>query len=560
MVKEGQMIGGVERTNREEFKKEALQDPKNVKGKKGDIIVKNGLAADQPFPISKSIASAEKSELGRIDIDIELLKLIPPPVIRMHKVLPISKDRNTITLAMADPLNQRIIDDIRMATGLEVIPVLADKKDIEIAIRQILAFKIDPNMVRILKSLKQDRIGALSKTDMQLKNIDDAAPFVGIVNTIVIQAVQGLCSDIHIEPGEKDIRVRFRLDGELYEVLTLPLNTLGPVISRLKILASIDIAEKRVPQDGRIRMNIEDREVDFRVSTLPTIYGEKVVLRILDRENALISVDQLGLSIKTRERLLRLCYRPYGMILVTGPTGSGKTTTLYSILEEINSKTKNIITLEDPVEYYLKGINQVQINQKAGLNFASGLRFILRQDPDIIMVGEIRDRETAELTVQTALTGHLVFSTLHTNNASTTIVRLIDMGIENFLVAGSVAGIISQRLVRRLCIKCREKYLLDEEAAVRLGIPEASGREFYRPTGCSICRQLGYQGRIALQEIMVMGPRIRELIIKGETSEDVIEKAALEEGMVSIKQDGINKAFQGIVSLEEVMKAVMLEG
>jgi type IV pilus assembly protein PilB len=307
-------------------------------------------------------------------------------------------------------------------------------------------------------------------------------------------------------------------------------------------------------------MNIEDREVDFRVSTMPVAYGEKVVLRILDRSNGLTRIDQLGLTSINRENLLALSHRPHGILLITGPTGSGKTTMLYSILNKINSIEKNIITLEDPIEYSLSDINQMQINPKAGLTFASGLRSILRQDPDIIMVGEIRDHETAQLAVQASLTGHLVLSTLHTNSAAGAIARLTDMGIENFLLSNSIAGVVSQRLVRQLCENCKTKYLLDKDTAVRLGIPEESGKEFYQPVGCNMCRHLGYQGRIALHEIMIMRPKIKQLMYQGENSEDTLEQAACAEGMVTIKQDGIIKAKQGLTSLEEVMKVVLLGG
>jgi type IV pilus assembly protein PilB len=325
-------------------------------------------------------------------------------------------------------------------------------------------------------------------------------------------------------------------------------------------MAGMDIAEKRIPQDGRMRMTFEGRTVDFRISTLPAIFGEKVVLRILDRANALTTVDQLGLSAKTKESLLSLSHRPYGMVLVTGPTGSGKTTTLYSLLGEINSIDKNIITLEDPVEYSLPGISQVQVNTKTGLTFAAGLRSILRQDPDVIMVGEIRDPETAQLAVQAALTGHLVFSTLHTNSASGAVARLTDMKIENFLLTSSLAGVVAQRLVRKLCPNCRRPYRLSNEMAEKLGISERSGDEFYRAVGCNMCRQLGYQGRIAVHEVITVGPRLRECINRGHASEDDIEATAVEEGMIIIKKDGVNKALEGLTTLEEVMKAVLMGG
>jgi type IV pilus assembly protein PilB len=412
----------------------------------------------------------------------------------------------------------------------------------------------------LLGNYPQDDNFVNIRKNPRLSKLDQDAPIVLLVNSILTQAVEEGCSDIHIEPQQQDIRLRFRLDGELYEAARLPLSLLAPMVSRIKIMAGMDISEKRLPQDGRFRATIEEREVDFRASTLPTAWGEKLVLRILDRANALTQIMQLGFSCNNQEKLLALAHRSQGMVLVTGPSGSGKTTTLYSILTQINSIEKNIITLEDPVEYTLPGVNQVQINPKAGLTFASGLRSILRQDPDVIMVGEIRDRETAHLAVQAALTGHLVFSTLHTNSAAGSIARLRDMGIEDFLLASSLAGVVSQRLVRKLCCYCRQEYSIEEQLAEKLGLPLDKGRVFFRSKGCQACRNTGYRGRIALQEIMLLGPEIRDLFNRGESSEDRLEKVAIENGMISIMLDAINKAREGQSSLEEVMKAIFMGG
>jgi len=531
-----------------------------VTGEKiGKIVVDRGIITEEQLEDTLDfVMGIPHVKLSRMNIDPETVKLLPPQVIRQNKVLPISRDNKSITLAMADPLNHQIIDDVRMATGLEVVPVLASEKELDTAARQFLAFRLDPNMEKILGELGQNGKKLISGI-VDVQSMDDDAPIIRMVNSLLVQAVQGRCSDIHIEAQELDVRVRFRVDGELYEVLTLPKISQAAVVSRIKIIAGMDISEKRIPQDGRFRMIIEGRDVDFRISTLPTSHGEKVVMRVLDRANALTRIDRLGLSSINKERLLLLSRRPHGMVLVTGTTGSGKTTTLYSVLSEINSVDKNIITLEDPVEYTLEGINQVQINPKAGLSFASGLRSILRQDPDVIMVGEIRDHETAQLAVQAALTGHLVLSTLHTNSSAGTVARLTDMGIEPYLLATSLAGVVSQRLVRQLCANCRSKYTLDRDTAVRIGIPEESGREFYQPVGCNMCRQLGYQGRIALHEIMLMGPGVRASIYRGDNS-DALQTAAVAEGMITIKNDGIAKAKQGLTSLEEVVKAVFLEG
>ncbi|MEN6462150.1 MAG: GspE/PulE family protein [Syntrophomonas sp.] len=540
----------------------ALNEQKETGEKLGRILVKLGILTEQQITETlELVLGIPHVQISKFKIDPEAVKLIAPQLIRLHKILPLSQEKNQITLAMADPLDHQALDDVRMATGMDVVPVLVGDKEMDTAIRQYLAFQLDPNIDRILNELKQEgKAPTTLQRDYKTVRINDDAPIIRLVNSIMIQAVQGHSSDIHIEPQEGAARVRFRIDGELFQVLTLPSLSVAAIVSRIKIMGGMDIAEKRIPQDGRFRLNIENREVDFRVSTMPVVHGEKVVLRILDRINTLTRVEQLGLSSSNQEYILALCQRPHGMVLVTGPTGSGKTTTLYSILNEVNSAEKNIITLEDPVEYTLPGINQVQTNSKAGLSFANGLRYILRQDPDIIMVGEIRDQETAALAVQAALTGHLVLSTLHTNSASSTIARLTDMGIEKFLLSNSLVGVISQRLVRQLCTSCRRKFILNEDTAIRLGIPEESGQEFFRPQGCNMCRQLGYQGRIALHEIIVMGSRIREMVNRSESSENILEQAAIEEGMITIKQDGINKAKHGMTSLEEVMKAVLLGG
>ncbi|MGR6836439.1 GspE/PulE family protein [Syntrophomonas erecta] len=540
---------------------EALREQEHSGKRLGQILVSQGVITEQQLiETLEFMLGIPHVRISKINIDPEVVKLVPAQLLRHHKVLPISRRKDSLTLAMADPFNQQGIDDIRMATGLDIVPLLASEREIDIALRQLLAFRIDSNMERILGELNQtDKAAALVHSDSSLR-VGDDAPIIRVVNSILIQAVHGHCSDVHIEPQEGEGRIRFRIDGELFHVLNLPAQSMAALVSRVKIMASMDIAEKRVPQDGRFRMHIEDREVDFRVSTLPTQHGEKVVLRILDRVNAFNRFDQLGLSPQNKEKLMTLAYRPYGMVLVTGPTGSGKTTTMYSILNEINSMDKNIITLEDPVEYSLAGVNQVQTNIKAGLTFSSGLRSVLRQDPDVIMVGEIRDEDTARLAVQAALTGHLLLSTLHTNSAAGTIARLTDMGIEDFLLNSALAGVVSQRLVRMLCPNCRETYFLDEATARRLGISQEAHQQFYRATGCNMCRQLGYQGRIALHEILIPGSQLRSLIGQGENAEDIIEQVAQQEGMTTIQADGIAKAKQGLTSLEEVMKVVWLGG
>jgi len=540
----------------------ALAEQNETGVKLGQILIKQGAMNEQQLvEVLEFTLGIPHVQISRMEIDPDAVKLVPPQIIKQYTVLPVSQRNNMITVAMADPLNQRAVDDINMASGLDVIPVLASERELEVAIRQYLAFRLDPGMEKLISELGSNGNGSrVPKKDLHLVKIDDDAPVVRMVNSILKQAVQGRCSDVHIEPQEMETRVRFRVDGELYEVMTLPQSSEAAIISRIKIMSGMDIAEKRVPQDGRFRMEIDSREVDFRVSTLPASYGEKVVLRILDRAGALTRIEQLGLAIDNRKKLISLARRPFGMMLLTGPTGSGKTTTMYSVLSEINSIDKNITTLEDPVEYSLAGINQVQVNSRAGLTFASGLRSMLRQDPDIIMVGEIRDEETARLAVQAALTGHLMFSTMHTNTAAGVVARLADMGIENFLISSALSGVVAQRLSRKLCPNCREPYIMDDETALRMNSPELAGQTFYHPGGCNMCRQLGYAGRIALHEVMPVGHEMRKYIARGDTSEDAIQAAALQEGLITIQEDGIAKAKQGLTSLEEVMKAVLLEG
>jgi type IV pilus assembly protein PilB len=539
----------------------ALQEQRQTGEKIGQIMVNRAMLSEQRLRETLDFSlGIPRFKLINMSIDAEAVKLLAPPVIRLNKILPVSHTKDSITLAMADPMNHQVINDVRMATGLEVIAVLADEKELDMTIRHFMSFRLDPDMEKILGEIGQSekKIRTGEKESAAI-SVDDDAPIIRIVNFLLIQAVQAGCSDVHLEAQELEVRVRFRVDGELHEVLSLPLMSLPALVSRIKIMAGMDISEKRIPQDGRFRIMIEGRDIDFRVSTLPAYNGEKAALRVLDRAQALTQIDRLGLSSWNQARFLSLTRRSFGMVVVAGSTGSGKTTTLYSILSKINSAGKNIITLEDPIEYSLHGINQVQVNNKAGLTFAGGLGSILRQDPDIIMVGEIRDHETARLAIQAALTGHLVLSTLHTNSAVGTVARLADMEIEKFLLATSLAGVISQRLVRQLCEHCFQQYILDRDTAVGMGIGEQAGREFYQPVGCNMCRQQGYQGRIALQEIMLMGPQVRAAINRGATA-DELQTAALAEGMISIQSDGLDKAGRGLTSLEEVMKAVYLEG
>ena len=545
----------------EEQLAQALAEQKMSKDKLGRILVRRGyISDDQLLEVLEFTLGIPRVQISRMEINPETVKLLPTNIISKYRILPLSVNQGRMTLIMADPLNFQAIDDVRILTGLDVVPVMASERELESAIQQYTALQVDSKMEKLLGELNQYNYGVVVETETPGMELNDDAPVIRMVNSLLKQAVQGGASDIHIEPLEHDVRVRFRIDGELWEVLSLPKKSFPATVSRVKIMANLDISEKRVPQDGRTRLIIDGREIDFRISTLPSIHGEKIVMRILDRTNAIMSLEKLGFSPENEKRIRSLISRPHGMVIVTGPTGSGKTTTLYSVLTELNSPNRNIVTLEDPVEYSLIGITQVQINTRAGLTFPAGLRSILRQDPDIIMVGEMRDGETAGLGVRAALTGHLFFSTLHTNSAAGTVARMVNMGIENYLLSSSLVGVVSQRLIRRLCINCRRPYELDEETAIQLNVPEYAGKQFFAPAGCNMCRQSGYSGRMALHEVLVVGPEMRKAITNKIQSEDELEEIAISEGMITMAKDGINKAYEGMSSLEEVMKGVLLGG
>jgi type IV pilus assembly protein PilB len=545
----------------EEQLAQALADQKISKEKLGRILVRRGhITDDQLMEVLEFTLGIPRVQISRMEISPEIVKLLPTNMISKHHILPLTVNQGRMTLIMADPLNFQAIDEVRIVTGMDVVPVMASERELESAIQQYTALQVDSKMEKLLGELSHYNYGAVVETETPGVELADDAPVIRMVNSLLKQAVQGGASDIHIEPLEHDVRVRFRIDGELWEVLALPKKSFPATVSRIKIMGNLDISEKRIPQDGRTRLIIDGREIDFRISTLPSIHGEKIVLRILDRTNAIMSLKKLGFSPENENKIQSLIKRPHGMVIVTGPTGSGKTTTLYSVLTELNDPNRNIITLEDPVEYSLPGITQVQINTKAGLTFPAGLRSILRQDPDVIMVGEMRDGETAGLGVRAALTGHLFFSTLHTNSAAGTVARMVNMGIENYLLSSSLAGVVSQRLIRRLCKNCCQPYELDEETAVQLNMTDYTGKQFFAPVGCNMCRQSGYSGRLALHEVMMIGPEMRKAITNNIQSEDELEEIAISDGMITMSRDGIYKAYEGLTSLQEVMKGVLLGG
>lgn len=480
-------------------------------------------------------------------LNAEIAKLIPEEMARKYLVIPLFKIEKTLTVGINDPTNIVALDEVSRHTGYEVEPVLCADNEIKEALDEV--YGVASSMDRTMQEYQSSSNGQSTEGESEAE-----VPIINIVNLIFKRALKVKASDIHLNPEEDKLRVRFRIDGVLEEIWSQPKRFQDAIISRIKVMAGLDIAEKRRPQDGRFKITIEDRSIDFRVSTLPTVFGENAVLRLLDPESVSVQLSQLGLNQKLEQMLRRLIAVPYGVLLVTGPTGSGKTTTLYAALNELNSVEKNIITIEDPVEYQLEMIRQSNMNPKAGMTFAAGLRSILRQDPDIVMVGEIRDGETATVAVQAALTGHLVLSTLHTNDAPGALTRLVDMGVEPFLVASATSGILAQRLVRKLCDHCKEEYTPDESELKSLGLKKVKRQlKFYKPVGCKKCRNSGYSGREAVFEILEMTEELRELVLKNASS-DTIKRVALKNGMTTLRHDGLRKVVNGITSVEEVLR------
>jgi len=496
-----------------------------------------------------------RMELSNYLIDPKIIELVPETLARKYGIVPVLKIGNRLTCAMTDPWNVFAIDEVRGATDLIVEPAVSTEAEIKKALNEHYGAK--GSMEDLIKSIDEEKLGINSKIEPDLKKLQgivEEPVVIKLVNLIVMKAVKEEASDIHIEPEENELKIRLRVDGMLHEIDSPPKHLQSAVISRIKIMANLDIAERRLPQDGRFTIKMEGKEIDVRTSTIPTIYGENVVLRLLDASSAVLGLDQLGFSKAVLEKYSKLIVRPHGIILVSGPTGSGKTTTLYGSLSKINTVEKNIITIEDPVEYKLPGIRQTQVENKIKLTFANGLRSILRQDPDIIMVGEIRDFETAEIAIQAALTGHLVFSTIHTNDAPGAITRLIDMGLEPFLASSSMIGVLAQRLVRKICPECKEKYMPTEEALRDVGLSEGKEKiEFWTGKGCPKCSNTGYKGRIGIYELMIPDEKIKNAIISKAPSNE-IRKLAESSGMVSLMEDGIEKAKSGITTIEEVLR------
>jgi type IV pilus assembly protein PilB len=494
-------------------------------------------------------------DLDNFSVDSSAATLITDTLARRYQAIPIGWDDGQLVVAMADPSNVFAVDDIRTITRSDVKTVMATRQAILDAIDKHHRMDAEAEDLTAEASSDYDMDDDLSN----IREVVEDAPIVKLVNLLISQAVADRASDIHIEPGERDLRVRYRIDGVLHEKMRPPKNIQAGIISRLKIMADINIAERRVPQDGRVTATIGGKSVDLRVATLPTVYGEKVVMRILDKTRAVLTLDDLGFLPETRGRYETSFNKPYGTILVTGPTGSGKSTTLYATLNILNDERKNIITVEDPVEYRLAGINQVQVNNKAGMTFAAALRSILRSDPDIVLVGEIRDKETATIAIEAALTGHLVLSTLHTNDAATTPTRLVEMGVEPFLVASALDCIVAQRLARRLCDKCKEAYKPSEAELETVGwdlenIDELP--ELFRAVGCGACGKTGYHGRFAVHEVMLVTEEIERLIVERAHSEDV-KKFSIAQGMLTLRQAGLSHVGAGTTAIEEILRVVV---
>jgi len=549
----------------EEQVEKALALQQKEGGRLGSILVKFGYIEEQTLLDFLSKQYGVKAiDLNKIEIDTSVIKLIPTEVVQKYSVIPVRRVGSVITIAILDPSNIFGIDDIKFMTGYDVDVVVASESAISAAMARCYDTSA-LNLQQVLKSMDvtDEGLDILSERETEeqvdlreLKEAVEEAPVVKLVNLILSDAIKKGASDIHIEAYEKKFRVRYRIDGVLYEVMNPPLKLRAALTSRLKIMAELDIAERRLPQDGRIKLKMKNREIDLRVSTLPCLFGEKVVLRILDKGALSFDLKKLGFEQKAMDDLAKAIHSPFGMVLVTGPTGSGKSTTLYSALQQINEVGVNIMTAEDPVEYNMLGVNQVQMKEEIGLNFAAALRSFLRQDPDVVLVGEIRDYETAEIAVKAALTGHLVLSTLHTNDAPSTITRLLNMGIEPFLVASSVVIIIAQRLVRRICKECKEEEKIHTSVLQDLGFSEQEANTItcYKGKGCPSCNDTGYRGRVALYEVMPVGEDIRELILEGASAIE-IRKKAIAGGMKTLRMSGLTKLKEGGTTVEEILRS-----
>lgn len=552
------------------LKKENLDKALEVQREKGgslsDILVDLGYISRNDLMIALSHElGIPPIKLSRYKIDPNVIKLISKKIAKRYQIIPISKMSNTLVVAMVDPLNIFAIDDIKAITGFNISPIITADGDIREAISQYYEESAYTAIEKIVDDMKdsadinmvEERAAQDLESSSDLMKMTQDAPVVKITNLILAEGVNFRASDILIEPLEREVRVRYRVDGVLQDAKRPPKSLHSAIVSRLKVMSNLDIAERRLPQDGRFKIRLHNREVDFRISVLPSSKGEKVALRILDKSQATLDLEKLGFDKKSTEEIKAAAMKPHGMILVCGPTGCGKTTTLYSILEYINSPEDNVITVEDPVEYIIDGINQVTSRPSIGLTFASALRSILRQDPDIIMIGEIRDFETVDIAIKAALTGHLVLSTLHTTTAAGSITRMLNMGVEPFLITSSVIMVAAQRLVRKICPNCKEAYELDAEIAEKYGLKTSNKKiKLYRGKGCEVCRKTGYKGRVGLIEVLTLSPKIKELILESAQEYKIRDQARLE-GMKTLRDNGMALVLEGITTLDEIVRVTV---
>lgn len=542
----------------------AIKEQETTGGELSKILVRMGLIDEEQltFLLSEGL-HLPVINISRLKIDPAVVNSLPVEVLKKYNILPISRIGDNLSLAMADPLNIFAIDNVKALTGMMITPIIGRVKDIQDAIERYTTPHSEESLNDIIKDIKDaEEMELVSETSdkldsKEIENLTQDAPIIRLTNTIVRQAVTARASDVFIEPMEKHLRIRYRVDGVLREIDRMAKVLHFPIVSRIKVISSLDISEHRLPQDGRFKSVLEGgKEVDFRVSVLPTVYGEKVVLRILDKNQGRVDIEKLGFEPQTLQRLKDSCARPHGLILVCGPTGSGKTTTLYSILKHIDSPGKNIVTVEDPVEFQMKGLNQVNIRYEVGLTFTATLRSILRQDPDVIMIGEVRDSETLDVGVKAALTGHLVVSSLHTTTAAGSVIRMVNMGIEPFLICSSVNCVVAQRLVRRICQNCKEEVRISDTLFNKLGIARIlPGKDnlFFRGKGCAHCQKSGFDGRVGIHEILVLAPEVKKLILN-RAGEIQIKAAGRRDGMRTMREDALAKAAKGLTSLEEVVR------
>ena len=555
----GELLVREKRISLEQLR-EAQKHQKDDNISLGYALARLGAISDQEITDFLSEQYRVQSiDLSEYDIDREILKLISPQVCERHKIIPVSRAGSSLIVAMADPSNLNAIDDVKFLTGYNVEPVVSSESAILSALEKAYA-QPEISYDDIMEGFDESEIEVATTDDddnlLDLERASEDAPVVRLCNAILLNAIKQGASDVHVEPYERVLRVRYRVDGVLHEEMTPPIKLKNAIASRLKIMSSLDIAERRLPQDGRIKLKLgKGREMDYRVSSVPTLWGEKIVLRLLDKSNLQLDMTKLGFEQKPLSDFRDAIHQPFGMVLVTGPTGSGKTTTLYSAMSDLNEVGTNVSTAEDPIEFNLMGINQVQMHEDIGLNFAASLRSFLRQDPDIIMVGEIRDFETAEIAVKAALTGHLVLSTLHTNDAPSTVTRLLNMGVEPFLVTASVNCVVAQRLGRKICEECKVQVPTDEQALIDVGFAdnEIASAVAFRGTGCKVCNDTGYKGRIALYEVMPFKDRLREIVLQGGSTAEVKDEM-IRGGVATLRRAGLNKVLAGVTTIDEVVR------